>query len=227
MYNGQMNDCLGCKWNVFCTHQSATLIPFILLDAVEALYRDMSAKGVLFSMPPPRTVDEYANAVNSTDLVWSRPVRDQGTVVQIHSPDHFRKIGPTAYCIRALKIKVNECLAQDPGALTLNAFAAPSVARVLLLLETQTELNQARVICIADLAHRSLVEAVFRQLEVCVIEEVEELGVVLPLFAVSESEVSPCGRLVSSCRIQLLSVRLRSSELKSSRLQSLGISTPF
>jgi hypothetical protein len=33
MYNGQMND----EWNVFCTHQSATLIPFILLDAVEAL----------------------------------------------------------------------------------------------------------------------------------------------------------------------------------------------
>ena len=54
MYNGQMNDCLGCKWNVFCTHQSATLISFILLDAVEALYRDMNNKGVLFSMPPKK-----------------------------------------------------------------------------------------------------------------------------------------------------------------------------
>jgi hypothetical protein len=38
-------------------------------------HRDMSAKGVLFSMPPQEQWMKYANAVNSTDLVWSGPVR--------------------------------------------------------------------------------------------------------------------------------------------------------
>ncbi len=54
--------------------------------------------------------------------------------------------------------------------------------------EAQAELNQARVKCIADLPHPALVEAVFRQLEVRVIEHVEKLCAKLQVHGLVEGK---------------------------------------
>ena len=67
----------------------------------------------------------------------------------------------------------------------------------LLPLETQAQLNQARVIGIADLAHGALVEAVFRQLEVCVIEKVEELCAELHSPALREGKILQHGEILA------------------------------
>ena len=82
--------------------------------------------------------------------------------------------------MRTELLRFNSAIERDPA---INAWMkehwvddSKTLPFILVLpLEAQAELNQARVICIADLAHPSLVEAVFRQLEVCVIEGVEEL----------------------------------------------------
>ncbi len=70
----------------------------------------------------------------------------------------------------------------------------PSI--LVLPLEAQAELNQARVKCIADLAHPALVEAVFRQLEVRMIEQVKELRAELHSLAFSDKEILQNGEIL-------------------------------
>ena len=59
----------------------------------------------------------------------------------------------------------------------------------VLPLEAQAELNQAGVVCIADLAHRALIQPIFRQHEICVIEQVEELRAELHSLTLSDREI--------------------------------------
>ena len=60
---------------------------------------------------------------------------------------------------------------------------------LVLPLKAQAELNQAGVVCIADLAHRALIQPIFRQHEICVIEQVEELRAELHSLTLSDREI--------------------------------------